>query len=153
MNISAYDVALRFLGMKEAPGLASNPQILAMLKLDNEWASGDDVAWCGAFVSYVCWILGMPRSVKLSARSWLNVGVPIELADAKQGDDIVIFKRGTDPQPGPEVIDAPGHVAFFSAYMDTPQGSLVRVLGGNQSDAVTLGYWPANKVLGVRRLA
>ena len=65
------------------------------------------------------------------------------------GFDVVIFKRGPNPQPGPEVVNAPGHVGFFAAL----EGETVWVLGGNQSDTVKISGYPANDVLGVRRLA
>jgi hypothetical protein len=61
----------------------------------------------------------------------------------------VIFKRRTGSQPGPEVIDAPGHVGFFAGV----DGTKILVLGGNQSDSVSIGSYPKNTLLGVRRLA
>lgn len=62
MNITAFDLAQRFIGIKEVPGSTSNPQVLAFLRLDNAWPDGDDVAWCSAFVNYIAWLLRLPRS-------------------------------------------------------------------------------------------
>ena len=148
MNITAYDLAQRFVGTAEVPGTPSNPQVLAMLKLDQSWPEGDDVPWCSAFVNYVAWLLRLPRSKSLRARSWLLVGTPIDIQDALPGFDVVIFQRGGGRQPGPEVIDAQGHVAFFAGI----EGKDVLVLGGNQGDSVSISRYPASRVLGVRRL-
>ena len=147
MNCTAFDIAQRFVGLKEVAGPTSNPHVLAMLQLDQEWPEGDDVPWCSAFVNYVTWLLRLPRSKSLRARSWLQVGTPITAEEATPGD-VVILKRGGDNQPGPEVIDAPGHVGFFARK----EGSTVWVLGGNQSDSVNLQGYPAARILGIRRL-
>ena len=146
--VNALDVASRFLGIEEAEGHTSNPQILAMLQLDSRWPAEDEVAWCSAFVNYVAWLLGLPRSKSLGARSWLTVGRPGTLSEAQLGFDVVILKRGTGNQPGPEVINAAGHVGFYAGS----EPGKVKLLGGNQGDMVSLATFPAERVLGVRRL-
>jgi len=148
VELTAYDLAQRFIGVKEVPGAASNPQVLAMLKLDQKWPKGDDVPWCSAFMNYVAWLLRLPRSKSLRARSWLLVGRPVPPEDAEVGFDVVVLKRGGANQPGPDVIDAPGHVGLFAGW----EGNAVLVLGGNQSDAVNVLRFPKSRVLGVRRL-
>ena len=147
-EISAYDIAQRFVGIMEVPGSTANPQILAMLKLDQQWPEDDSVPWCSGFVNYIAWLLRLPRSKSLRARSWLTVGEVIRLEDAESGFDVVIFKRGGGDQPGPDVIDAPGHVGFFAGVV----GENVLVPGGNQSDSVRLSRYPKSRLLGVRRL-
>jgi uncharacterized protein (TIGR02594 family) len=122
--------------------------VLAMLQLDNAWPAGDHVPWCSAFTNFVAWLLRLPRSKSLAARSWLMVGRPVPLNEAKAGYDVVVLKRGKDPQPGPEVIEAPGHVGFFAGL----EGDVVLVLGGNQGDRVSVERFDAASVLGVRRL-
>jgi uncharacterized protein (TIGR02594 family) len=151
VQITAFDLAQRFIGVAEAPGSTSNPQVLAMLRLDNAWPEGDEVAWCSAFANYIAWLLRLPRSKNLSARSWLAVGTPVALRDAEVGFDVVILKRGGDGQPGPEVLNAPGHVGFF-AGLEGERGERVRVLGGNQGDEVSIADFHAGNVLGIRRL-
>lgn len=149
MNISAYDIAQRFVGTKEVSGAASNPAVLAMLQLDGAWPKDDAVAWCSAFCNWIAWLLRLPRSKSLAARSWLAVGTPVALEQAEPGFDVVILQRGAGAQPGPSVLDAPGHVGFFAAV----EGKEILVLGGNQSDQVSLARFPVSRVLGVRRLA
>jgi len=149
MNITAYDIASRFLGLSEVAGTSSNPAVLAMLRLDAGSAIADDATpWCSAFVNYVCWLLRLPRSKSLAARSWLGVGAAIDLDNAKVGEDVVILTRGSLPQPGPEELHAPGHVGFFGGR----DGPWVVVLGGNQGDKVSLARFPPDRILAVRRL-
>lgn len=150
MMVTAFWLAQRFVGMKETPGAAaSNPAIVGMLQLDSSWVQDDQTAWCSAFVNWIAWLLRLPRSKSLAARSWLTVGLPVRLDQAVAGFDVVILKRGKAPQPGPDVIAAPGHVGFFAGMQDE---STVLVLGGNQGDAVTVAPFPVANILGVRRL-
>jgi uncharacterized protein (TIGR02594 family) len=148
MEINMFLLAQRFIGVKETPGNLSNPQVLAMLRLDNTWPQGDDVAWCSAFTNYIAWLLRLPRSKDLRARSWLKVGLPINLNDAKAENDIVVIKRGGADQPGPDVMDAPGHVGIFAGL----EGSTILLLGGNQGDEVNISGFPVERILGIRRL-
>jgi uncharacterized protein (TIGR02594 family) len=148
IELTAFDLAQRFVGVSEVPEQASNPQILAMLQLDEKWPKGDDVAWCSAFMNYVAWLLRLPRSKNLAARSWLSVGRSVSLEEAVAGFDVVVLKRGTGNQPGPNVIDAPGHVGLFAGR----EGTNLLVLGGNQADAVNVSRFASNRLLGVRRL-
>ena len=140
IQLSAYSLAERFIGQAEAPGLTSNPLILAMLKLDQTWPEADEVPWCAAFVGFVCWLLDLPRTRDLFARSWLSVGHPIPLENARVGMDVVIFSRGSD--------QTSGHVEFYGGLM----GSQVLALGGNQGDTVSIAPFPKSTLLGVRRL-
>lgn len=149
MRVTAFDLAQRFVGFKETPGVASTPMVLAMLRLDASWPIGDDVPWCSAFTNYIAWLLRLPRSKSLAARSWLAIGRSVPLDQAKAGFDVVVLKRGIGTQPGPEVLDAQGHVGFFAGL----EGDEVLVLGGNQGDQVSVARFPAVRVLGVRRLA
>ena len=149
IHISAYELAQRFVGTKEVKGTTSNPQILAMLRLDDPWPEDDSVPWCSAFTNYIAWLLRLPRSKSLRARSWLLVGEVITLETAEPGFDVVILKRGSGSQPGADVIDAPGHVGFYAGI----EGAKILVLGGNQGDSVAISSYPKNRLLGVRRLS
>ena len=149
MNVTAFDIAQRFVGTEEVGGAMDNPQILAMLRIDNNWPEGDEVPWCSAFVNYPCWLLRLPRSKSLLARSWLTVGRQVSLDEARAGFDIVILKRGKGEQPGPENTTASGHVGFYAGQDD----DFVQLLGGNQADTVKVSSYPKARILGVRRLA
>lgn len=142
-----FHIAERFIGIQEVGGQVDNHMILSMLKLDQSWPEHDEVPWCSAFVNYICWLLRLPRSKDLRARSWLTVGYGVSLSKARTGD-IVVFQRGKGDQPGPEVIDAPGHVGFYAGV----SGEWIEVLGGNQSDTVKVSRYPKSRLLSIRRV-
>jgi uncharacterized protein (TIGR02594 family) len=142
-------MAERFVGTKEVPGRKHNEMIMAMLHMDVKWPDDDKVPWCSAFVNYIAWLWRLPRSRSLLARSWLNIGIPINLDEAEAGSDIVILRRGGGDQPGPDNMTASGHVGFFSKF-EVSVG--VWILGGNQSDSVGLQAFKSSRVIGVRRL-
>ena len=143
MNITLFDIAQRFVGIKEIPGKdKNNSQIMAMLNLDQNWPESDEVAWCSAFLNYCAWLLRLPRSKSLMARSWLQVGRPINFNEAKPGFDVVVLWRG--------LIDdgKSGHVGLFAVYVKDG----VCLLSGNQNDSVLISAYPVEKILGIRRL-
>jgi uncharacterized protein (TIGR02594 family) len=148
--VTPFAVAQRFVGVRETAGTASNPLVLAMLRLDQSWPTEDAVPWCSAFLNFVCWLLRVPRSKSLAARSWLQVGKVVAIADAVPGFDVVVLQRGSGKQPGPDVIQAPGHVGFYAGLSEDKQHVLL--LGGNQGDAVSVAQFPIARVLGIRRL-
>lgn len=150
MTLTAYDLAQRYVGIKELAGGKDHPLIQWWLSLCGFSAdSPDETAWCSAFVNGIAWELRLPRSKSAAARSWLSVGVPVTLWDAKVGNDIVVLKRGKEPQPGPDVIAAQGHVGLFAGL----EGEFVLLVAGNQGDAVSVARFPRTSVLGVRRLS
>lgn len=137
------DLALRLVGTREVPGAVDHPMIqwahsLAGLGLEQP----DETAWCSSFMNLVAFLTGYERTRKASARSWLDIGTPVELEDAIPGRDVVVFWRG-DPQGWQ------GHVALYLARV----GDSVHVVGGNQRDAVSVAPYPLERLLGVRRLS
>ena len=42
MRITAFDLAQRFVGVREIPGGEDNPHVLAMLRLDDGWPENDE---------------------------------------------------------------------------------------------------------------
>ena len=150
MNITAFDIAQRYVGLREVSGAQHEPFIQWCFTLCGwDRNTPDEVPWCAAFAQHPAWELRLPRSKSARARSWLTVGRPVDLGEARPGFDVVILKRGDGNQPGPEVVAAPGHVGYFAGL----QGDSVLILGGNQANAVNVSPYPAARVLGVRRLA
>jgi uncharacterized protein (TIGR02594 family) len=96
----------------------------------------DEVAWCAAFVGAMLKRAGYPGSGSLAARSYLNYGRKI---DKPEPGCIVVFWRGSP-------TSWEGHVAFYVR----DDGSHIRVLGGNQGNAVTEASYPRKQVLGYR---
>lgn len=149
-TFSLHDLARQFIDkIHEIPGNRHDHFI--------QWCHGlcrlgydqpDELAWCSSFMNGMALIVETQMTRSAAARSWLAVGIEIPVGEARVGNDIVILRRGPDPQPGPEVIDAPGHVGVFSGY----DGDGVWVIGGNQSNGVTRQWFSRSKVLGIRRL-
>jgi uncharacterized protein (TIGR02594 family) len=141
MDISPYTLAQRYMGIREMSAAGKDhPLIQWWLSLCGyDLDVQDEVPWCSAFVNGIAWELNLPRSKSAAARSWLNVGMPVDSRYAQQGD-IVILPRGANP--------AQGHVGFFSTIID----GNVHLLGGNQGNSVSIAGFPFTRILGVRRL-
>jgi uncharacterized protein (TIGR02594 family) len=133
-------IARSYLGTKELKGSADNPKIMEMYRtVGHDWVEHDEVAWCAAFVGHCLEKAGLPSTRKLNARSYLTWGEKVVgLEQAKEGD-VVVFTRGSS--------DATGHVAFFLKAT----GQQIEVLGGNQSDGVSVARYPRSRLLGIRR--
>lgn len=134
--------ARRLMGVKETLGSGNNPTIL-------DWASdlglkaykSDEIAWCGLFVGH-CISSTLDREPTpanlLSARSWERFGIK---TDPTPGA-VMVFWRGS-------ATGWQGHVGFYAGEDD----EAYRILGGNQSDSVSLAWitkkrfvtarWPA----------
>ena len=137
--MTPFDLAQSYIGTTEGPGPADNPVILEMYaSVGHDWVEHDSVAWCAAFVGHCLERAGIRSTRKLTARSYLDWGVPVEVADAQNGD-IGVIPRGTS--------NWQGHVFFI----DRIEGQWVWGLGGNQDDAVNVKRYPVSKLLGVRR--
>lgn len=144
--MTPYQFADRFRGeVHELPGAEQAPLIQWFHQLaglgPNE---ADETPWCSGFVNAMAWLARCARSKRANALSWLDVGAVIPLAQAAVGYDVVILRRfvngiwnGTN-----------GHVGFYAGQ----DAEWVYLLGGNQSNQVTLGRFPLKDVLGVRRI-
>jgi uncharacterized protein (TIGR02594 family) len=137
--MTPFDIARSYIGTTEGLGPADNPVIMEMYaSVGQDWVEHDSVAWCAAFVGHCLEKAGIRSTRKLTARSYLDWGIPIEVADAQQGD-IGVIPRGTSSWQG--------HVFFI----DRIEGQWVWGLGGNQDDAVNVRRFPVSKLLGLRR--
>src|SRR5262249_31145424 len=133
MDITAFQLAQRYVGIQEIAGDKDHPLVQWWLSLCGFPTDvHDEVAWCSAFVNGIAWELRLPRSKSAAARSWLNVGTPVKLLDWQVGWDVVVLSRTDNP--------AQGHVGFYAGY-EVP-GSRVLVLGGNQTNAVCVEGFP-----------
>jgi uncharacterized protein (TIGR02594 family) len=138
--MTPFDIARSYIGLSEGPGPADNPVIMEMYaSVGHDWVEHDSVAWCAAFVGHCLERAGIRSTRKLTARSYLDWGIPIEVQDARPGD-IGVIPRGSSRWQG--------HVFFI----DRIEGQWVWGLGGNQNDAVNVKRYPVSKLLGVRRV-
>lgn len=137
--MTPFEIACGYIGTTEGPGPENNPIIVEMYAaVGHDWVEHDSVAWCAAFVGHCLEQAGIRSTRKLTARSYLDWGIPVDLAETQPGD-IGVIPRGTSSWQG--------HVFFI----DRIEGPWVWGLGGNQSDAVNVKRYPISKLLGVRR--
>lgn len=134
-------VALAEYGEKEEPGSGTSARVAEYLQSVGLGAQGDETAWCSAFLFFCAGKAGVerpPLSEAPSARSWLKCGEPIV---EPQLGDVVVIPRGVQPT-------WQAHVGIFIRRI----GKFIYILGGNQSDAVGVGVFSGERVLGYRRL-
>jgi uncharacterized protein (TIGR02594 family) len=103
--------------------------------------------WCAAFVNAVLNESGIPGSesvsdVPLMARSFLTWGNKVSKEDIQPGD-LVVFPRGNQGWQG--------HVGFYIRSIETNNGTMYAILGGNQDNSVSIDLYPASRALGIRR--
>lgn len=137
-----YLAALAEVGVREVPGLKSNPKITGWIKAAAEWLDGDDskTAWCGCFRGHIGLITGTgvpPEHYR--AASWAKWGkaVPLDPKQWQQGDTIVMTRPGGN------------HVCLFHAIA---KDGRIECLGGNQADSVCIAPFPLARITHVRRL-
>jgi uncharacterized protein (TIGR02594 family) len=102
--MTPFDIARSYIGTTEGPGPADNPVIMEMYaSVGHDWVEHDSVAWCAAFIGHCVEQAGIKSTRKLTARSYLDWGIAIDVADAQQGD-IGVIPRGTSSMAGPCVL-------------------------------------------------
>ena len=99
------------------------------------------IPWCAAFANAILKQTGYEGTGSLQARSFLGYGVAIKYP--KEGD-IVVFTRGRSQYAG--------HVGFYVGEETLNGVRYIKVLGGNQNKEVNIAHYPANRLLGFRRL-
>lgn len=142
MTKDMISAARAYLGQREVPGPASNPWIKNLwlsLKSGAWWwrTYGDDsrLAWCGAFMARVCADCGLDYPVQYQrASSWQGWGVPV--SGPRMGAVAVISRPGG------------GHVGLVTGM--TADARYVRILAGNQGDAVGEDFFPKSRVIAWR---
>ncbi|MFA5951331.1 MAG: TIGR02594 family protein [Hyphomicrobium sp.] len=129
--------AWRELGEEErSGGAAHNARILALYRdAGHPEITADEVAWCAAFAGASLERAGVRCTRSLLARSYLEWGAPLH--EPRLGA-IAVFSRSSDPSLG--------HVGFWIGEA----GNDIVLLGGNQSNAVTVTPMPKARLLGLR---
>ncbi len=133
-----FQEARRLIGTRERPGAGSNPVILDWAGAQGIPYGGDDIPWCGLFVGH-CVSATLDReptpSSVLSARAWQSFGIK------------------TPPTPGAVMVfwrkslqSGLGHVGFYAG--EDP--GAYRILGGNQSDSVSLAWVAKSRLVTAR---
>lgn len=135
-----FKIAQGEIGESEIAGPTNNARIVEYAHATGLAADDDETPWCGAFVAWCMKQAGIPynEATAAAARSWLAWGTPI--AQPWLGC-VVIFWRGSPTA-------STGHVSFYAGPGDDPDH--IKVLGGNQGNAVSIESFPLSRVLGYR---
>jgi uncharacterized protein (TIGR02594 family) len=132
-----YVVANAELGTREIPGSEHNPRVVEYHSTTGLSADDDETPWCSSFVNWCIEQAGLKGTDSARARSWMDWGRAI---DAPTPGCVVVLWRGSPNT-------RKGHVAF---YVGPGSGATIRLLGGNQGNAVSIKAYPKNRVLGYR---
>ena len=124
-------IARKELGQKEQPGANHNKRIIEYHQLTKLRAKDDETPWCSSFVNWCMSGAGYPITESAAAKSWAKYGVSCK------------------PHPGCIVVmtrNGGGHVGFY--VKETP--AYVYLLGGNQSNAVTISAYSKERIIAYR---
>ena len=133
-----FQEAFNLLGTKEVPGQGSNQAIMGWARALRIDYGDDDIPWCGLFVAH-CIASQLPEEPlpgnPLGARQWAKLGQEC----TPQPGAVMVFWRGSKR-------GWKGHVGFYWGEDSTTY----HVLGGNQSNAVTISRMKKNRFLNAR---
>lgn len=128
------DKALGYLGQREIKGVTHNPLIVSWWKaILRGGIKTDEVPWCAAFVGAMLESVGIKSSRFESAKSYMLWGT--RLPEPTLGC-VVVFER-----------DGGGHVGFV---VGQDKHNNLLVLGGNQSDMVSIAAFPRARAVAYR---
>lgn len=128
------------LGTKEFAGTPDNPKIIKYWNdagLSNVADGQDEVPWCAAFVGAMLARSNIQGSGKANARSYETWGR--KLSSPVLGCVVILSRPPTAWQ---------GHVGFYLSTDRTKR--LVRIIGGNQSDSVSIADFSIDRVVAYR---
>ena len=149
---------IKLLGTRETPGAANNPVIMAWAAEVGEDAigykyTGDSVAWCGLAAAIIAKRAGkkIPYG-PLWALNWSNFGTLVGDRFRLQTSRPLVFQPGLKASLGDVLVfkrEGGGHVGFYIGE----DANHYCVLGGNQSDAMTITWIEKSRCVSVRRPA
>jgi uncharacterized protein (TIGR02594 family) len=131
--------AFKDLGLHEIRGPRHNARVLEMFRIaGHDEIHDDETAWCSAAEN--TWMVesGIRGTGSLAARSWLAWGKKLDTSKTIPRGAVLIFRRGTSSYQG--------HVCTLLEDM----GEFLKVIGGNQSDAVTVTTMRRAPLIGAR---
>lgn len=127
------------LGLQEVPGPKHSSRVLQMFKAaGHPEIKNDETAWCSAALN--AWMVesGHKGTSNLMARSWLRWGRKLDTDNPLPRGAVLVFPRGSSP--------IQGHVCLLLE----DKGDMLKVIGGNQSNAVTVAHYARSRLLGAR---
>jgi uncharacterized protein (TIGR02594 family) len=132
MNPSWIQIALAEQGQAEKAGTAHNPRIVEYHAATGLKATDDETPWCASFVSWCLAQAGLRSTSSAAARSYETWGV--SLPTPTYGAIVTFTRTGG------------GHVGF---YMGQRDGKWL-ILGGNQSNRVSVAPYDPNRMTSIR---
>ena len=134
-------IARSYLGTKELKGSADNPKIMEMYRtVGHDWVEHDEVAWCAAFVGHCLEKAGLRVHAQAQCALLPHLG-----------------REGRGPRAGEGRRRRRVHARrqrcdrAMSPSSSRQRASQIEVLGGNQSDGVTIARYAKSRLLGIRR--
>lgn len=125
------------IGKKEVKGNGDNPDIMQYyIDAGHPEIEHDEVSWCAAFVCSQIERSGYASPKTLAARGLLRWG---KVLDKPKVGCVAVFWRNS--RNGWQ-----GHVGFYLGE----DGNNIKLLGGNQSDQVSITTIPKSRLLGYR---
>jgi uncharacterized protein (TIGR02594 family) len=122
--------ALKDLGLREIKGPKNAPRITKLLAELGAWWGDDETPWCGVMVAGWFAECGLPYPKHYyRALAWADYGVMCP--DPMYGAVAVLSRVGG------------GHVGLVTAM--SADGRFVRLLGGNQGNAVSQAWFDTQK--------
>jgi uncharacterized protein (TIGR02594 family) len=135
---------MKYYGLMEIMGPKNNPIIVNWFEEMGFPNEPDETSWCSLTINIMAKKLGLPYTGKLDAKSWMKIGT--EVLEPRIGH-IVVFWRINK-------VGWQGHVGLYAGH--SAGRSLIFVLGGNESDMVTIKPYPVNSsnfgLLGFREI-
>lgn len=134
---SPADLASRMIGLSETNGKSTVESFIQVATGGN--IDINNTAWCAAFLNSIFEATGTEGTGKLNARSYLNWGT--STSTPENGDVVVLWRNNPNSWQG--------HVGLYVG--PGSKEGYIKVLGGNQGNAVSIKEFPANRVLGYRK--
>lgn len=133
-------VALSQWNFKEIQGKYHNPEIVKYFQEIGYKINNDETAWCSAFLNWCAMKAGYEYTTKLNARSWQHIGIEVPKNEWKLGDVVVLWRSSPESWKG--------HVGLYIRHDE----NYIYLLGGNQSNRVTISKYSISRVIAVREL-
>ena len=97
--------------------------------------------WCAAFVNGILRSVGLSGTGSNSARSFTKYRTGTK--SPSKGDIVVLRRKG----------GSGAHVGIFKGFVKRNGKTMVAVIGGNQSNKVSVAYYSTSKVISYRKVA
>jgi len=128
-------MARQEIGVREIAGVKHSARVLWYWAKSKLGFTDDETPWCAGFVGAILEESGIVSTRSGMARSYSKWGIKLDKAIPGA---VVVFWRGSKS-------GASGHVGF---YVAKDQYGNIMVLGGNQSNAVSIAPFSTDRVLG-----